>query len=431
MSELRTSLATLDRLLESAPSRAVTASTAEATWNQSSDLGVLLRLLTETKNPKKRELKITPKVRKALSAMMTETLDTVMDWYVDLDGTPVPVSVGLTDWLGGVGQAEAFRMVRAALKSRSSWVSKFSNPKTYQKGTTRTADYFLTAAIILASMARGSTSNRVDFLLEVLGAEAHKAGGSQLTMKMVKALKQHVKWADVAKLRKSRKVKTAEVHSSPASLQRTNEDARVIDAYVSHELMEHSPIDLVLTQLLSRGPARMWDGPDYVRPDHRVAILTAVPRDKDCSACFEKSKQGLELVRGLEQEIDRRVDLALYACRGADLPALYKQAIDNGIGSVHRLLQQTNVSSWYNQVTDSRGNMVADLKPVHGLAAKLMGYLVLNSETTEERGQHMRGLVRYVRAHKLVPDHVIAHVMRTAMPWDAVRRMLAYRTELA
>lgn len=410
-------------------------------WDRSTNIADLLNVLTETADAKKLELKLTPKVRKAIVAAVSAVLESVADWTVTIDGSTMPVADGVAELVGGINQAESFRILREAIRDRVSWTPRFENPNTKQKGSTRTVDYFLAAAVLMAATNKGSTHGRAAFLKEVLPQALYRAGGSQLQATVAKAFRTAIPWSDVEKLRKSRKLKTATVTASGAATPetpRTEDDVRVMQSYIKPERASgpNDPQDLIIAQLLRLGPVKEWDLGGLKNPRYMAMILTAVPNDMDAPYCLEQSKQLGTMVTLLEEEILRRVDFSrLFQASGAGdkktLSEIYDAAKAGGPRDVSRLMRLCNTSSWYNLVMDDQGRLLQNMHPVRVLNALLALYMAYHDSDSAMRGQWLNAAVRLLVLDKVLSEHVIAHKIRSAFKWSAVLRMLAHRTKLA
>lgn len=400
-----------------------TATTGEEdTWARGS-LPEMVRVLVSAPEAED-SLKVTPKLRKALTDMIDEVLRGTEACKVTIDSAKMSMESGVIDLVGGKNQSAAIKEVHQAVLNRKEMTSWFENTKTKQKCDASTTDKFIAACALTAISAKGNTKARADFFQEVPGL-IYKAGGSALQKECAAILRKHVPWGDVAKMRNKRSQKTAYMMNS----ERSEGDVSLLNHFIEQGASgATNPRALLFQNLLANGPSMTWDTQVINDPVVLTSVLVAMPYGKGVG--IQKSVQLELLIQLLYAEVLKRCDLTQFvtAAQGVDLTLFdLFQTTSTDVSAMEHLMSLLSESAWYNQIKDTNGGSLLNHKPICALYVMCNLHLAFAHEEAQQRAMHLFMAMHVLTSRNVVPAFIAANKVREAFPWSTVRAMLADR----
>ncbi len=387
------------------------------------DVGGVFRVLLQDQN-NAWNLKITSRVRKALTAACTTILADIGDWeYGPEKLSPLSLVASICG-----NQKTAHETITGMLRDRATIAKAFHSPSRKTSADVRIVDRVLSAAILMASMTKGSTSQRGAFLQQHFPTVLYRAGGSALTKAVLASIRESLPWEEVAKMRSKRGL-TASTSKTALS----ENDLHVINAYSDPNAPLRGPMDLIFAYMRKMGPVRGWA--NIANPAEIVHVLTAYPLDaSEKVPSIERSKQILDFVvdlsgtlrgyRGLSEITAPQHD-------GASLLALFDATVCLGIGPVRELASRIQSSAWYRQLMPTSGRLImTDMTPVYSLFTLLKLAEVALAQTGPERATALIDAVEAAKQLNTLTPTIMSLRLKNHFTWGVVIAMLDSRTNL-
>lgn len=407
-----------------APTTAATLSLASSEKVYSGDdVGGVFRVLLQDQNDAW-NLRITARVRKALTAACTTILADIGDWeYGPEKMSPASLVASICG-----NQKTAHETIATMLRDRATVAKSFHSPSRKTSADVRIVDRVLAAAILMASMAKGSTSQRAAFLQQHFPTVLYRAGGSALTKSVLATIRQELPWSEVAKMRSKRGLVAS---AKQASL--TENDLRVINAYSDPGAAMKGPKDLIFAYMRQMGPVRGWA--NVSNPSEIVHVLTAYPLDAaEKVPSIEKSKQLLDFVVDLSGTLRSYRGLSEITAPqhdGATLIQLFDATVALGIGPVRELASRIQSSAWYRQLMPTSGRLIlTDMTPVYSLFTLLKLAEVSLAQTGPERATALIDAIESAKQLNTLTPSIMALRLKNHFTWGVVIAMLDSRTNL-
>lgn len=413
----------LARGLQSSKNAAtMTLATAEKVYS-GDDIGGVFRVLLQDQNASW-NLKITSRVRKALTAASAAILADIGDWeYGPEKMSPAVLVASICS-----NQKTAHQTIISMLRDRAVVAKSFHSPSRKTAGDLRVVDRVLSAAILMASMSKGSTSQRGAFLQEHFPTVLYRAGGSTLVKTVLATIRQELPWEEVAKMRSKRGILAS---TKTASL--SEHELKVINAYSDPSAPPIKPNDLVFGYLRKVGPVFGWS--KVTSPSEVVYVLTASPlKAAESVPTIEKSRQLLDFVVDLSGTLRSYRGLSEIIApqhEGVTLVQLFDSTVEQGLDAVRDLSSRIQSSAWYRQLMPTHGRLIlTDMGPVYSLYTMLKLAEVGLAQTGPERASALSDAVEAAKQLNTLTPDMMSLRLKNHFTWSVVVAMLASRTNL-